>query len=137
MDIVSLPIDIDRKAIDSRFRLVIVAAQRARQIMEGAKPMVPMRGDHKETTTAIEEILSGKLNILYGAAAVTAQQEEKRRREEMKRRAILAEREGELSNEIKKDLSIYLGDASKEEGSAKGKSDAPKASADKGAEEEE
>jgi len=115
MDIVSLPIDIERKVIDSRFRLVIVAAQRARQIMEGAKSMVPMRGDHKETTMAIEEILSGKLNILYGEEAVVAQSDEKRRRDEMKRRAVLAEREGELSSEIKKDLSIYLGEATQEE----------------------
>ena len=114
MDIVSLPIDIEHDAIDSRFRLVIVAAQRARQIMEGAKPVISARGDHKETTIAIEEILSNKLNILYGEAAVIAQQEEKRRREEMKRRAMLAEREGELSSEIKKDLSIYLGEAAPE-----------------------
>ncbi len=115
MDIVSLPIDIDSAVIDSRFRLVIVAAQRARQMMEGAKPMISVQADHKETTAAIEEILSDKLDILYGEDAIAAKQEEKRRQEEMKRRAILAEREGELTNEIKKDLSIYLGETSSPE----------------------
>ncbi len=114
MDIVSLPIDIDRKKIDSRFRLVIVAAQRARQIMEGAKPMIPTRPAQKESTLSIEEILSGKLDILYGADAVAAHREERRRREEIKRQAMLAEREQQLGGDVKKDLSIYLGEAMKQ-----------------------
>ncbi len=113
MDIVSVPIDIDRKIIDSRFRLVIVAAQRARQIIEGAKPMVTPRPAQKESTLAIEEILSGKLDILYGADAVSAHREERRRREEIRRQAMLAEREQQLAGDVKKDLSIYLGEAMK------------------------
>ncbi len=111
MDTVSLPIDIDPNKIDSRFRLVIVAAQRARQLMEGAEATIPRQPDAKETTLAIEEILSGNLDILYGEEAVVAQQEDKRLREEMRRRAMLAEREEGLTHEVKKDLSIYLGDS--------------------------
>jgi len=113
MDIISVPIDIDRKTIDSRFRLVIVAAQRARQIIEGAKPMIETQPMQKESTLAIEEILSGKLDILYGADAVSAHREERRRREEIRRQAMLAEREQQLGGDVKKDLSIYLGEAMK------------------------
>ena len=121
MNTISLPIEIDPSTIDSRFRLVIVAAQRARQIIEGAKPTVSSQPEAKETTIAIEEILSGKLSILYGEEAVVAQKEEKRLREEAKRRAMLAEREGgDLSHEVKKDLSIYLGDSSGQEKATKG-----------------
>jgi len=110
MDIVSLPIEIDRSVIDSRFRLVIVAAQRARQIMEGEKPLIE-DSNLKETTIAIQEILSDKLEILYGEEAVAAQREERRLREEIKRRAMLAEREEALSEtvESKKNLNILLG----------------------------
>lgn len=114
MDIVSVPIDINRKTIDSRFRLVIVAAQRARQIMEGAKPMIPTHPNHKESTLAIEEILSGELDILYGPDAVAAHREERRRREEIRRQAMLAEREEQLGGDVKSDLSIYLGEAMKQ-----------------------
>lgn len=120
MDTISLPIEIDPSVIDSRFRLVIVAAQRARQIMEGAKPAISMQDGAKATTIAIEEILSGKLNILYGEEAVAAQKAEKRLREEAKRRAMLAEREGDLSHEVKKDLSIYLGELGGQEKATEG-----------------
>ena len=120
MNTISLPIEIDPSKIDSRFRLVIVAAQRARQMMEGSKPTIPTRPEAKETTIALEEILSGKLNILYGKEAVAAQQEEKRLREEKRRRAMLAEREGEVSHEVKQELSIYLGASVHEEAAAKG-----------------
>lgn len=113
MDIVSLPVEIDQKAIDSRFRLVIVAAQRARQLMEGEKAMIADPSGQKETTAAIEEILSGKLDILYGDEAVSALREEKRVREEEKRRAILAERESEDTVQARKDLNILLGGTSK------------------------
>jgi len=110
MDIVSLPIDIDKSVIDSRFRLVIVAAQRARQIMEGEKLLIE-ESNFKNTTNATMEILSGKLEILYGDEAVSAQRKERRQREEIKRRAILAEREEALSStvESKKNLNILLG----------------------------
>jgi DNA-directed RNA polymerase subunit omega len=114
MDIVSLPIDIKRETIDSRFRLVIVAAQRARQIMEGAKPMIATRPSQKESTLAIEEILSGELDILYGADAVSAHRDERRRREELRRQAMLAEREEQGAGDVKADLSIYLGEAMKQ-----------------------
>ncbi len=115
MDIVSLPIEIDPEVIDSRYRLVIVSAQRARQIMEGAKPVITPAQDQKETTIAIEEVLSGKLDILYGEEAVTALREERRIREEARRRAMLAEREEDGTSQARKDLDILLGAPTKKD----------------------
>ncbi len=109
MDIVSLPIELDTSVIDSKYRLVIVAAQRARQLMEGEPPRIIPQRDQKETTIAIEEVLSGKLEILYGQEAVSALREERRVREETRRRAMLAEREGEGVSQARKDLDILLG----------------------------
>jgi len=115
MDVVSLPVDIEEAPIDSRFRLVIVAAQRARQLMEGSEALIEPGIDRKETTIAIEEIVSNKLDILYGEEAVTALQEERRVREEVKRRAMLAERESDGTTQARKDLNILLGAVSKKD----------------------
>lgn len=115
MDIVSLPVDIEEAPIDSRFRLVIVAAQRARQLMEGSESLIEPEPDQKETTIAIEEIVTKKLEILYGEEAVTALREERRIREEVKRRAMIAERESDGTTQARKDLNILLGAVSKKD----------------------
>lgn len=115
MDVVSLPVDIEEASIDSRFRLVIVAAQRARQLMEGSNPLITPTPGQKETTIAIEEIASNTLDILYGEEAVTALREERRIRDEIKRRAIIAERESDGTTQARKDLNILLGAVSKKD----------------------
>lgn len=114
MEIISLPVEVDFTKIDSRYRLVIIASQRARQIMEGAKAVIQSR-QAKASTIALEEVLTGDLEFLYGKDARQAQREAKRLREEMKSRALLAEREEELATEIKKDLSVYLEESARQE----------------------
>lgn len=48
--------------IDSKYRLVIVAAQRAKQIQKGAKPRVNLDPRKtKPTVIALEEIKQGKV----------------------------------------------------------------------------
>jgi DNA-directed RNA polymerase subunit K/omega len=93
---------------------VILATQRARQLMEGDKPTLQTRYA-KPTTIALAEILSGKLEILHGKEALQHQHEARRAREERKNRFLSPEREEELRREIKKDLSIYLSDAADKE----------------------
>ena len=114
MEIISLPVETDYTKIDSRYRLVIIASQRARQLMEGVKPTLQTRHT-KASTIALEEVLGEELEVLYGKEAKQAQREAKRLREEMKTRQLLTEREEELASEIRKDLSIYLEEAKRQE----------------------
>ncbi len=47
--------------VDNRFALVILGAERARQIAEGVKPLV--RCDNKPTVTALREVAQGKVRF--------------------------------------------------------------------------
>ncbi len=47
--------------VDNRFELVLLAARRARQIMNGADPLVPEDND-KPTVIALREIAAGLVN---------------------------------------------------------------------------
>jgi DNA-directed RNA polymerase subunit omega len=109
-DIITLPIVLENKKIDSRHRLVIMAAQRARQIIES--PTAPANTRYeKATTVAVEEILENRVVFYTGKDARQAQKEAKRvREEELKTQAMIA-REGEMVTEIKKDLSVYVDDS--------------------------
>ena len=46
------------KDVDSKFRFITVAAQRAKQLQNGAKPRVEVKS-HKATRVAIDEVLAG------------------------------------------------------------------------------
>ena len=51
-------------AIDSKYRLIIVAAQRSKQLQRGARPRVeldPLK--HKPTRIALEEVERGKVTF--------------------------------------------------------------------------
>ena len=110
LDIISLPIVIENKKMDSRHRLVIIAAQRAKQIIEAPTAPTDTRYE-KATSVAIEEILENKVPFLTGKDARQAQREAKRvREEEMKTQAMIA-KEGEMVTEIKKDLNVYVDDS--------------------------
>ena len=47
--------------VGNRFALVILAAERARQLSKGARPLV--RCDNKPAVTALREIAEGKVNF--------------------------------------------------------------------------
>ena len=49
-------------SIDSKFRYIIVAAKRARQLQAGAKPMVSAQG-RKFTRIAMEEVSAGMVKF--------------------------------------------------------------------------
>jgi len=46
--------------IDNRFDLVLLAAERTKQIMKGAPPLIESR-DNKEVVTALREIAAGRV----------------------------------------------------------------------------
>ena len=50
--------------MDSKYRLIIVAAKRSKQLQRGARPRVDMDiQKHKPTRVALEEVLRGKVNF--------------------------------------------------------------------------
>jgi len=49
------------KDVDSKFRFITVAAQRAKQIQNGAKPRVETRS-RKATGIAMQEVLAGAVS---------------------------------------------------------------------------
>jgi DNA-directed RNA polymerase omega subunit len=49
------------KDVDSKFRFITVASQRAKQIQNGAKPRVDVR-TRKPTRVAIQEVLAGAVS---------------------------------------------------------------------------
>jgi DNA-directed RNA polymerase subunit omega len=60
------------KEIDSKFRLITVAAQRAKQLQNGAKPKVDVRS-RKPTRVAMQEVLANAISWeLREEAAVAA-----------------------------------------------------------------
>ncbi len=107
MDVVSLPIEMDKKKLDSRFRLVVVASQRAKEIALGVKPKIKTKGK-KPTSAALEETIEGVLEFLVG-------EEARVKKEEFKKfdfRKLLEERRRETVpediTELEKDLKVYL-----------------------------
>ena len=91
---------------DSRHRLVIVAAQRTKHILQGSRH-APSRFT-KETTIALDEVLRAQIKYLVGQEARDAMKESKRSREgEMERVASMS---GDDAKEIKKELSVYVDD---------------------------
>ncbi|MEJ5227412.1 DNA-directed RNA polymerase subunit omega [Thermodesulfovibrio sp.] len=105
LDIISQPIELDRQKIDSRYRLALIAAQRAAELSLGAMPLIEKKAK-KVTTSALIEVLSGKINYITGDEAIKAKEKiEKidiKKMLEEKRKAI-----PDLS-ELEKDLKVYL-----------------------------
>ncbi|MDD5434866.1 MAG: DNA-directed RNA polymerase subunit omega [Nitrospira sp.] len=108
MEIVSLPVVFNKSKIDSRFRMVILATERAKQIINGAKPTIQSRY-LKSTTTALEELSISNVNYVTGKEARKALQEAVAHKiaQEIK---TVAETgiEDEIKKEIEKDLGIYV-----------------------------
>ena len=80
MDALSLLPDYSKLSTESRSRLVIITAQRARQLMQGARPALPTRHT-KPTTMALEEMLKGKIHFLVGKEAQKAMKDARKQRE--------------------------------------------------------
>lgn len=116
MDIINLPVECDEKTMDSRYRLVIVVSQRAKQLMEGAPPASAVTAKYsKPTTIALREVIQGQVEFLTGKEALAAAKEAKKVREgEASRRPF---HEEDIA-EIKKDLSHHIGTFPEKRGDA-------------------
>ena len=118
-DIISLPIELNDKISDTKFRLVHIAAQRVRQLSSGA-PMLVSTRSIKDTTIALEESLLGKFTVIVGEEAKKAKDDFRKREE----RARLEEQLSAKEEEIRKELSAYLSESQNEEGAEETVADA-------------
>lgn len=57
-----MPIEDLLAKVDSKYRLIIIAAKRSKQLARGSPPLLPLRS-FKSTYKALEEIAAGKLDF--------------------------------------------------------------------------
>jgi DNA-directed RNA polymerase subunit omega len=113
VDMLSLLPQYTANQFDSRHRLVLVAAQRAKHLLQGSRSYGTSRFT-KETTIALDEVLRGEVKYLVGKEARDAMKEAKRGKEgETERIAMMS---GDDAREIKKELSNYVDDTVKPTG---------------------
>ncbi len=105
MDIISLPVEYDKKKIESRYRLVVIAAQRARELSLGAAQKVQTKAK-KVTTTALLEAISGNIEFITGEEAVIARE----KAEKIDYKKLIEEKRKPIEDlsELEKDLKVYL-----------------------------
>ena len=107
-DVISLPVEIDEKIIDSRYRLVMAVIKRAKELLYGDMPKIATKSV-KVTTKALEEVISGSVHVLSGEAAVKAQEESgKLTYENMMDEAEQKTSFYESKTELEKDVEDYL-----------------------------
>jgi DNA-directed RNA polymerase subunit omega len=107
MDIISLPIEYDHSKIDGRFRLIAIAAQRAKELALGAEHRVKTKSK-KVTSISLEETIQNTVEFLTGEEAKKAKDEAKK----FDYRKLLEEKKREVTSEdlteFEKDLKVYL-----------------------------
>lgn len=52
------------KIVNSRYSIVLATAKRARQIIAGVEPLVPVKDKDKPLSIAISELNNGKIKII-------------------------------------------------------------------------
>jgi DNA-directed RNA polymerase subunit omega len=105
VDIISLPVEYDKKEIDSRYRLVVIAAQRARELSLGAASKIQTK-TKKVTTMALLEAVGNKIEFLTGPDAISA----KEKSEKIDYKKLIEEKRRPMEDlsELEKDLKVYL-----------------------------
>lgn len=105
MDIIALPVEYDKKKIESRYRLVIIASQRARELSMGSKTKASAKGK-KVTTNAILETITSEIEFITGEEAAVARE----RAEKIDYKKLIEEKRRPIEDlsELEKDLKIYL-----------------------------
>jgi DNA-directed RNA polymerase subunit omega len=108
MDALSLLPQHHQKDFDSRYRIVLIAAQRAKQLVRGATHQGTSKFS-KETSMALEEVLGGHVPYVIGDEAKEAIREAKMAHHRPIDPALYAQPD-ENAQEIKKELSVYIDD---------------------------
>ena len=108
MDALSLLPQHHQKEFDSRYRIVLIAAQRAKQLVRGAESEGTSKFT-KDTSRALEEVLAGSVPYLVGDEAKQAIRDAKMASQRPIDPALYAQPD-ETAQEIKKELSVYIDD---------------------------
>ena len=59
-----IPEETTAPEIDSKYRLIILAAKRSKQLQRGARPRIDIDAvKHKNTRIALEEVMRGRVNF--------------------------------------------------------------------------
>jgi DNA-directed RNA polymerase subunit omega len=105
LDIITLPIEYDKKKIESKYRLAVIASQRARELAFGAEPRI-----HKKvkmiSTLSLLETIGGEIKFLTGEEAAAARD----RAEKIDFRKLIEDKRKSITDisELEKDLKTYL-----------------------------
>jgi DNA-directed RNA polymerase subunit omega len=111
-DLIALPLPIDKTKIDSRFRVVILASERAKVLLTGAKPVIET-SYKKEGTIALQEVMTADIEFLTGKEARKELRKAKTSRAlEGTKSAADRARDEEVKSELEKDLNVYLSESS-------------------------
>ncbi|UCD83506.1 MAG: DNA-directed RNA polymerase subunit omega [Deltaproteobacteria bacterium] len=51
------------KKVDNRFRLVLMASKRAKQLMKGSENLIENKDNNKSIVVSLREIAAGKVNL--------------------------------------------------------------------------
>ena len=51
------------EVVPNRFSLVLVAAERTKQLLKGVNPLIDLTDDNKEVVTALREVAAGAFDI--------------------------------------------------------------------------
>lgn len=63
-DIVENEVETDGQVVDSKYRLIILAAKRSKQLQRGAQPRIEIDPQkHKPTRIALEEVIRGRVHF--------------------------------------------------------------------------
>ena len=63
-DLENMVPDHGSQEIDSKYRLIILAAKRSKQLQRGARPRIDIDAQkHKPTRIALEEVMRGRVNF--------------------------------------------------------------------------
>ena len=54
----------ETKVVNSRYSIVMATAKRAREIIDGSMPLVPVKDGEKPLSIAIDEMNQGKMTII-------------------------------------------------------------------------
>jgi len=105
MDIITLPIEYDKKKIESKYRLAVIASQRARELAFGAEPRI-VRKAQKISTVALLETTSGEIRFVIGEKAAEARE----KAEKIDFRKLIEDKRKSIADisELEKDLKTYL-----------------------------